>query len=370
MKKKLKKILCCLTTGLMMLTASPQTGFITGITPCQVQAAQAVPSTPRLLSLKTQGKSTLILRWKAVPEATGYRIYRKTSDTKWKKVKDIFSQSQTSFTDTSVTFGEKYTYTVKAFIKKSGTLTWSSYNREGLSMVAGLNQLKLNRTNLELQTGQRYTLKLADTKQIPVWKSSSKNIAVVSTSGRVVAKNPGTAKITATLCGKIFTCTVTVQGSSVYNKYSAQYTKVRNYLKTKGTKDGSDWYVAYEDGHFGYYLICDNKTDGITLSCDYPVGNTEDVYSIVQLYIDCLHTYNSKVFMHLESNNMSMDTWASLDVRSSGKLTFYYSNGKKADSDVQNLGNTLFEVMLDGCNQVLKKTVKLSLKQLGVSYTA
>ena len=145
MKKKLKKILCCLTAGLMMLTASPQTGFITGITPCQVQAAQAVPSTPRLLSLKTQGKSTLILRWKAVPEATGYRIYRKTSDTKWKKVKDIFSQSQTSFTDTSVTFGEKYTYTVKAFIKKSGTLTWSSYNREGLSMVAGLNQLKLNR---------------------------------------------------------------------------------------------------------------------------------------------------------------------------------------------------------------------------------
>ena len=313
MKKKLKKILCCLTAGLMMLTASPQTGFITGITPCQVQAAQAVPSTPRLLSLKTQGKSTLILRWKAVPEATGYRLYRKTSDTKWKKVKDIFSQSQTSFTDTSVTFGEKYTYTVKAFIKKSGTLTWSSYNREGLSMVAGLNQLKLNRTNLELQTGQ---------------------------------------------------------GSSVYNKYSAQYTKVRNYLKTKGTKDGSDWYVAYEDGHFGYYLICDNKTDGITLSCDYPVGDTEDVYSIVQLYIDCLHTYNSKVFMHLESNNMSMDTWASLDVRSSGKLTFYYSNGKKADSDVQNLGNTLFEVMLDGCNQVLKKTVKLSLKQLGVSYTA
>ena len=91
MKKKLKKILCCLTAGLMMLTASPQTGFITGITPCQVQAAQAVPSTPRLLSLKTQGKSTLILRWKTVPEATGYRIYRKTSDERYFQPKpDIF----------------------------------------------------------------------------------------------------------------------------------------------------------------------------------------------------------------------------------------------------------------------------------------
>lgn len=367
--KKLKKVLCCLIVGLIILTAVPYADSITGIAPRQVQAAQTVPSTPSLLSLKTKGKNTLILRWNAVPEATGYRIYRRPSGLKWQKMKDVFNKNQTTFTDNTPTFGVRYVYTVKAFIKKNGKIIWSDYNHEGISMIAGLNQLKLNQTKLELQTGQNFKLKLPDTRHTPAWKSSNTRIATVD-GGKITAINPGTAKITATLCGKTFTCIVTVKSSSVYNKYSGKYTKVKNYLKKKGTKNGSDWYVSYGDGVFGYYLICDTQTDGITLSCDYLAGDSAyDGYAAMYLYIDCPHTYTGQISMHVEGENESLDTRASFDVRSSGKLTFYYKNGQKADKDTQELGNTLYQVLSSGCGQVLKKTVKLSLSQLGVTYT-
>ena len=67
--------------------------------------------------------------WSAVKYADKYRIYRKApGDTSWVKLADV---TETSYTDKSVTAGEKYTYTVKAFDGESASL----YNKTGVYAV-------------------------------------------------------------------------------------------------------------------------------------------------------------------------------------------------------------------------------------------
>lgn len=62
-------------TGMMIITAAPAaipgTGFVT-----EVQAATI--GTPKMVSVKAVGKSTVAVKWSAVKGAAGYRVMRKT----------------------------------------------------------------------------------------------------------------------------------------------------------------------------------------------------------------------------------------------------------------------------------------------------
>ncbi len=73
------------------------------------------------------------IKWNKVPGATHYRIYRKTKNGNWTKVKDL-SSSYTSYTDTSVAkkSGTLYYYTVRPY--HSSTKTWGSYKSSGAIM--------------------------------------------------------------------------------------------------------------------------------------------------------------------------------------------------------------------------------------------
>ena len=63
------------------------------------------------------------LSWKTVPGADGYRLYRKTGSGKWTTI--VSSTTATSYTDTTVTEGKTYTYTLRSV--KDGA--WSTgYN--------------------------------------------------------------------------------------------------------------------------------------------------------------------------------------------------------------------------------------------------
>lgn len=81
-------------------------------------------------------------------------------------------------------------------------------------------KVALNQTNLTLQVGENYQLKLknAGTKAKIYWVSSKKKIASVSQKGKVTAKKAGTAKITAKLSitdgtVKKYVCTVKVKSA-------------------------------------------------------------------------------------------------------------------------------------------------------------
>ncbi len=81
-------------------------------------------------SLKTLKNTTsgMKITWGKVSGAEKYRVYRKTNNGSWKKLKDV-SSSVTSYHDKTVNSGTKYTYTVKAFSGKS----YGSYNK-GLTL--------------------------------------------------------------------------------------------------------------------------------------------------------------------------------------------------------------------------------------------
>lgn len=68
----------------------------------------------------------------------------------------------------------------------------------------------LSKKRVTVEKGRKTTLKLKYTVSKPKWKSKSSKIAKVSKSGVVTGVKLGTTKITATLRGKKYTCTVKV----------------------------------------------------------------------------------------------------------------------------------------------------------------
>ena len=71
--------------------------------------------------------------------------------------------------------------------------------------------VKLNKTSITLNVGKTYTLKVTGTKKTVKWSSSDAKIASVSTKGVVKGIKKGSAKITAAVSGKKYTCKVTVK---------------------------------------------------------------------------------------------------------------------------------------------------------------
>ena len=87
--------------------------------------------------------------------------------------------------------------------------------------------IKLNRSSLSLLEGQSATLKLTGTKKKVTWKSNKKTVATVSTKGRVTAKTPGSAVISATVGKTTRKCkvSVSVNYAKTY-EYQIKYGKV------------------------------------------------------------------------------------------------------------------------------------------------
>lgn len=198
----------------------------------------AALSTPGSITVKAYNKTGAKITWKAVAGANGYRVYRRTSGQSWKGIRTV-TKGQT-FTDAGLTTGEKYYYTVRAYKKVNGKTQWSSYHKTGVSVIAGISYLKLNKTSLSLQVGKSAALKINGTKLKPSWTSKNSSIATVK-DGKVTAKKAGTTTVTAKLGGKTFSCKVTCTSVSATNKDVTQKYKkqVAKMLKSF-------------DGYFGY----------------------------------------------------------------------------------------------------------------------
>ena len=85
-----------------------------------------------LSGAKDSGKASIIVSWKAVEGAEGYRIYRKFTGSSWKKLVDVASD-QLSYTDSSGVTGKQYTYTVRAFRTVNGKEELGGFDNLGVS---------------------------------------------------------------------------------------------------------------------------------------------------------------------------------------------------------------------------------------------
>lgn len=91
-------------------------------------------SAPSLRKAKRTAAKKAILSWKKVDGANGYVVYRKTNNGRWQIIKKITKGSTTSFTDTKLSKGKKYTYTVRAYRTVGGKNIYSGYNKKGLKI--------------------------------------------------------------------------------------------------------------------------------------------------------------------------------------------------------------------------------------------
>ena len=92
------------------------------------QEAPAPFGAPALKSA-TAGADGITVTWGAVSGATAYRVYRRIGSGGWEGLKDV---TGTTYTDSAVTSGTTYTYTVKAY---NGS-TWSGFDANGITAAA------------------------------------------------------------------------------------------------------------------------------------------------------------------------------------------------------------------------------------------
>lgn len=97
-------------------------------------------NTPALKKAVSKSYNSIMLSWEKVDGAQKYEVYRKMEGTGYKYIGDTAS---TSYIDT-VTCGDTYTYTVRAYRVESGVKAYSGYNKSGItaSAVVGTPVLK------------------------------------------------------------------------------------------------------------------------------------------------------------------------------------------------------------------------------------
>lgn len=368
MKKSLKKALCGLMAGLMVAVtvpaALPEAAYVT-----EVQAAARV-ATPKLVSAKASGKSKIVFKWKAVKGASGYTVFRKEKGGKWKNVAEVKGAKKTAFSDTKVITGTQYTYSVKAFKNTKGKKTFSSYNKKGVTAIAGLYTLKLNSSRITLNPGKSYTLKVNGTKLTPAWRSSNSKIVTVNKKGRITAKKAGTAKITATLGGKKFVCTVTVKKASASsNKTVQNYKKVKNYLNKNGrySEDGSRYIEMAIDADTTAVLSYDPKENKLDIGLTLRVEE-ENIVSTVDVVVNCAKPDTAKIYSGIFSGGVELYTTANMKLSTyTGKqnITFYNASGSKANTEIQEAANATLQAAMAGTEYILRSKLNMSLKTLG-----
>lgn len=102
-----------------------------------VSATTATLPIPNLNRVISSAYDRLTVSWYEVRKAEGYVIYRRTGEeTAWTQLATVTGGAVTSYTDTSVTCGQTYSYTVAAYNTVNGTAYYSAYNQTGLSGTA------------------------------------------------------------------------------------------------------------------------------------------------------------------------------------------------------------------------------------------
>ncbi len=100
--------------------------------------------------------------------------------------------------------------------KKGGSTKITAYFGEGkqaskFSFTLQVKIPKLSKTKSTLKAGKSTRLSVKSTSLTPRWHSSNPSVATVDSTGRVTAKAPGNATITATIEGVAYSCQITVK---------------------------------------------------------------------------------------------------------------------------------------------------------------
>lgn len=100
---------------------------------------------------------------------------------------------------------------------------------------------KINKKKVTLIKGQSTTLKITGNRKKIKWTSNKKSVATVNSSGKITAKKKGTAKITAKIGQKKYSCNIIVQTPTISTKKATIYVGSKKVLKVNGTNQKVSW---------------------------------------------------------------------------------------------------------------------------------
>ena len=359
--KKVKKLFCCILAGLMFALAVP--AVILEFPAAEVQAAPTV-ATPQLVSAVPYGKTKITVKWKPVKGVNGYRIYRRTNGSKWQVIRNVSSR-YTSYTDTQISSGNEYTYTVRAYKRAGGKIYWSKYVIRGVKTIAGLKYLKINNYRKTIYTGTTYDLKILGTNLKPVWSTNNYSIAGVYRNGRVLAKRPGKARITGELGGRKFTCDVVVKNKP--DRMALSYSKVIQYIEKNGKKDshGNSVLKILDDTGSGLVMQYVPKEKLLDFGS---VIFTDEAASGLDVLMNCTKSDRVNIQWVIAVDEGYLDAYAAMYASrytGRGRLTFRYSDKEIVEDDLKEAANIQLHETLKMYNEFLKTKFNLSLKDLG-----
>jgi chitinase len=148
------------------------------------------------------------------------------------------------------------------------TLSIIPFTKDNTAQAA--NGIYLNETDLTLEVDHYKTLRVGGTSNKASWTSSNSRVVSVSASGKVFAKAPGSATITASISGKRLKCKVNV----IFMKENITLTKNQSSTLTVfGAKDD----VAYSSNNPSIVTVTDSgkltaKSTGIATITAYVDG--------------------------------------------------------------------------------------------------
>lgn len=198
LKKKIVKGILGITTAVMLLGGDPVSPVLESVGVVQEVEAASTKLNKKNFILKAKEKQTAVLNG--------------VSSKNQKKVK-WSSNSKKLIVTANKKDGRKATF----YSKDVGNYKVTArYN--GKSYVCSVRVENINKTKLTLKKGQKYTLKLSNTKGKAVWKASNKNVGMKVSSNRksavVTGKKAGKSTISVKVDGKKYVCSIKVKGNS------------------------------------------------------------------------------------------------------------------------------------------------------------
>ncbi|MDD7390935.1 MAG: transglutaminase domain-containing protein [Lachnospiraceae bacterium] len=164
--------------------------------------------------------SGITVKWSRVKGASGYRIYRKTSEG-WTEVKNIKDPSVLSWTETGLENGTRYIYSVRACY---GSTTIPGFSCQAIYHLSSPSIASLKNTGNEAMVIKWLKNKAADGYQIRYVADSSFKEAKTIT----ISKNTSSARLIR-------------KNISSLKKGTRYYVQIRSFKTTKGTRTYSAW---------------------------------------------------------------------------------------------------------------------------------
>lgn len=179
----------------------------------------------------------------------------------------------------------------------------------GFSTKAQAATVKLNKTNISVQKGKTYQLKIKGTSSKVSWSSSNKKIATVSSSGKVTSVDTGTATITAKVSGKSYKAIVKVIDSISKKDFRVElkdYPKEGSSTKFDVIADNKD-----EDSYVVWMRHTNEFTASRGIKNGSSVSDVEKAFGTTKQnkFTELIATEEEIMYHLFQENSVRLESW-------------------------------------------------------------